>query len=75
MPSLEGKKMFIYIAPKKTGSVKKSQQAIDREKKALSTKEDQVSDTDETSEMPVSGGLLANAKISSEALKKLKSKE
>ena len=75
MPSLEGKKMFIYIAPKKTGAVKKSQQAIDREKKALSAKEDQVSNTEEESEIPVNGGLLANAKISSEALKKLKSKE
>src|SRR5574344_766537 len=32
MPALEGKRMFIYLAPKKAGVVKKSQQAIDREK-------------------------------------------
>ena len=33
MPTLEGKKMFLYIAPKKTGVVKKSQQKMDREKR------------------------------------------
>ena len=33
MPALEGKKMFLYIAPKKTGVVKKSQQKMDREKR------------------------------------------
>ena len=32
MPKLEGKKMFLYIAPKKIGVVKKSQQRLDREK-------------------------------------------
>lgn len=31
MPSLEGKKMFIYLSPKKAGTAKKSQQARDRE--------------------------------------------
>ena len=30
MPALEGKKMFLYIAPKKTGAIKKSQQKLDR---------------------------------------------
>ena len=39
MPSLEGKKMFIYLAPKKAGIVKKSQQARDREAEALEIKE------------------------------------
>lgn len=34
MPSLEGKKMFLFISPKKAGTAKKSQQATDREKKA-----------------------------------------
>ena len=38
MPSLEGKKMFIYLAPKKTGIVKKSQQAVDREKRETEAK-------------------------------------
>ena len=37
MPSLEGKKMFLYLAPKKAGTAKKSQQAIDREKKSVNT--------------------------------------
>ena len=39
MPSLEGKKMFIYLAPKKAGVVKKSQQAMDRERRANDEKE------------------------------------
>ena len=39
MPSLEGKKMFLYLAPKKAGVAKKSQQALDREKKATEQKE------------------------------------
>ena len=74
MPSLEGKKMFLYLAPKKAGSQKKSQQARDREaakaedigKKAVETA------TEVDVETPANGGLLANAKISAEALKKLK---
>ena len=33
MPKLEGKKMFLYLAPKKAGVVKKSQQKLDREKR------------------------------------------
>ena len=32
MPKLEGKKMFLYMAPKKVGVIKKSQQRLDREK-------------------------------------------
>ena len=32
MPKLEGKKMFLYMAPKKVAVVKKSQQRLDREK-------------------------------------------
>ncbi len=76
MPSLEGKKMFIYIAPKKAGVVKKSQQALDKEKResenaAANTTEAQA----EVSETPANGGLLANAKISADALKKLKGEE
>ena len=37
MPKLEGKKMFLYIAPKKIGVVKKSQQKLDREKRESGT--------------------------------------
>ncbi len=80
MPSLEGKKMFLYLAPKKTGgSTKKSQQARDREKlkagegeakeagKQLAKPEMEEIDVD----TPANGGLFANAKISADALKKL----
>ena len=74
MPSLEGKKMFLYLAPKKAGVAKKSQQKRDNERreaeaseKAPAAKTAQDVDT----EMPANGGLLANAKISAEALEKL----
>jgi translation initiation factor IF-3 len=75
MPSLEGKKMFLYIAPKKSGTVKKSQQAIDRERReadglAAAAKAEEVV-LDEDVETPANGGLLANAKISLEDLQKL----
>ena len=68
MPSLEGKKMFLYLAPKKAGAAKKSQQARDREAAEAGTKENvqQVAE-----EKPANGGLFANAKISADALKKL----
>ena len=33
MPRLEGKKMFLFIAPKKAGQAKKSQQKMDRERR------------------------------------------
>ena len=75
MPSLEGKKMFIYLAPKKAGVAKKSQQARDREAEAREAKDASMKQADpevmidETA--PANGGLLANAKISAEALKKL----
>ncbi len=76
MPSLEGKKMFLYLAPKKAGTQKKSQQARDREAAEMDVKDNakqvkpQVNDIDV--EAPANGGLLANAKISADALKKLK---
>ena len=74
MPSLEGKKMFLYLAPKKAGEKKKSQQARDREAAEAEAKEAQKqvqqSPSDDV-EAPANGGLLANAKISADALKKL----
>ena len=73
MPSLEGKKMFLYLAPKKAGEKKKSQQARDREAAAAEQK-DTTSPQPQAEvdvETPANGGLLANAKISAEALKKL----
>lgn len=70
MPSLEGKKMFLYLAPKKAGTAKKSQQARDREAgEADSKAAEQAEQPEQTA--PAGGGLLANAKISAEALKKL----
>lgn len=77
MPSLEGKKMFIYIAPKKTGVVKKSQQALDRERREGEAKDaaGKEAGTESTEATPANGGLLANAKISADALKKLKGED
>ena len=77
MPSLEGKKMFIYLAPKKAGVAKKSQQARDREANEAEQKENArqakiaEASADIDVEMPANGGLFANAKISADALKKL----
>ena len=39
MPSLEGKKMFLYMSPKKAGVAKKSQQKRDREQAEAEAKE------------------------------------
>lgn len=38
LPKLDGKKMFLYLAPKKAGVVKKSQQKLDREKREAEAK-------------------------------------
>ena len=72
MPSLEGKKMFLYLAPKKAGTKKISQQARDREAAEAEAKE-QARQQKESAEaaVPANGGLFANAKISADALKKL----
>jgi len=73
MPSLEGKKMFIYLAPKKAGVAKKSQQARDREASEAEMKENAKlqKSVEADTETPANGGLFANAKISADALKKL----
>ena len=72
MPSLEGKKMFLYLAPKKAGVAKKSQQARDREASMAEAKE---AEKQQAEQAPSNGGLLANAKISADALKKLTESE
>ena len=72
LPKLDGKKMFLYLAPKKAGVVKKSQQKLDREKRESEAKT--TKDTEENA-MPANGGLLANAKVSAEALKALHGEE
>ena len=65
LPKLEGKKMFLYIAPKKTGVVKKSQQKMDREKRENENK------NAETETNSTDNGLFANAKNGEDVLKKL----
>ena len=73
MPSLEGKKMFLYLAPKKAGVAKKSQQKRDNERREAESKE--AERIVEEAEAPANGGLFANAKISADALKKLTENE
>lgn len=68
LPKLDGKKMFLYLAPKKAGVAKKSQQKVDREKREAEAKEAAQAERDAQA---VQSGLLANAKISDEAMKKL----
>ena|SRR5574344_1027473 len=67
MPKLEGKKMFLYLAPKKAGVIKKSQQKMDREKREAEAKGVNKSE----SETAKDNGLFANAKGGEDALNKL----
>ena len=68
MPSLEGKKMFLYLSPKKAGVTKKSQQKRDRENEQQKAKADKTStgktaeDNSDSGNAPANG-LLANANI------------
>lgn len=64
MPALEGKKMFLYLAPKKTGAVKKSQQKLDREKREAEAKDPEEAEN-------TNNGLFTNAKNGEDVLKKL----
>ena len=68
LPKLDGKKMFLYLAPKKVAVGKKSQQKMDRENREAEAKEMEQA---EREAQAVNSGLLANAKISDEAMKKL----
>ena len=68
MPKLEGKKMFLYLAPKKAGVQKKSQQKRDREIQETEAKEAEKKAKEEQAEK---AGLFANAKGGADALKKL----
>ncbi len=67
LPKLEGKKMFLYLAPKKVGVVKQSQQKRDRLAAEAAAKEENAQKAAEQAEK---NGLLANAK-GGDALKKL----
>lgn len=67
LPKLEGKKMFLFLAPKKVGVVKQSQQKRDRLAAEEAAREvAQVKEAEEAGKT----GLLANAK-GGDALKKL----
>ena len=72
LPKLDGKKMFLYLAPKKAGVAKKSQQKLDRERREAEMRAPKQA---EENAIPANGGLLANAKVSAEALKALKGDE
>ena len=69
MPKLEGKKMFLYLAPKKVGVIKKSQQKVDREKREAEAKAVEQNQKNEQAE---NNGLFANAKNGEDVLSKLK---
>ena len=76
MPSLEGKKMFLYLSPKKAGVAKKSQQKMDREKREAEAKEAALQQKQaEQEETAANGGLFANVKGGEDILKKLKEKK
>jgi len=75
LPSLEGKKMFLYLSPKKAGVAKKSQQKMDREKREAEAKEAARQQQDEQQTKPsANGGLFANVKNGEDILKKLQEK-
>lgn len=71
MPALEGKKMFLYISPKKAGVAKKSQQKLDRERKEAEAKQNKINTSSVEDLKPAGGGLFDNAKNGADILKKL----
>lgn len=72
LPKLEGKKMFLYLAPKKAGITKKSQQRRDREEAESEGRDNAKAGQPEASEDNNGNGLFANAKNGADALNKLK---
>jgi translation initiation factor IF-3 len=74
MPKLEGKKMFLFMAPKKAGVAKKSQQKIDRERREAEAKEAKNVTEEISQEHNSNSALAANAK-GAEALANLKFEE
>ena len=73
LPKLDGKKMFLYLTPKKAGVVKKSQQKMDRERREAEA--NAAAKEQKQNEIAANGGLFANAKGGDSALKKLASEE
>lgn len=73
LPKLDGKKMFLYLTPKKAGVVKKSQQKMDRERREAEA--NAAAKEQKENEIAANGGLFANAKGGDSALKKLASED
>ena len=69
LPRLEGKKMFLFLAPKKAGVAKKSQQKRDNERREAEAKAAQEQEAEASA---TANGLLANAKGGEDLLSKLK---
>jgi translation initiation factor IF-3 len=72
LPRLEGKKMFLFLAPKKAGVAKKSQQKRDNERREAEAKAAQEQEAEVSA---AANGLLANAKGGEELLSKLKAED
>ncbi len=72
LPKLEGKKMFLFLAPKKAGVAKKSQQKRDNERREAEAKE---AARQEQEADAAANGLLANAKGAEELLKKMQGED
>ena len=70
LPRLEGKKMFLFLAPKKAGIAKKSQQKRDNERREAEAKEAAKQEAKATN-----NGLLANAIGGEELLKQLQEED
>ncbi len=66
LPRLEGKKMFLFLSPKKAGVAKKSQQKRDNERREAEAKAAAEQQAEVNS---VANGLLANAKGGEELLR------
>ena len=66
LPRLEGKKMFLFLSPKKAGVAKKSQQKRDNERREAEAKAAAEQQAEANS---VANGLLANAKGGEELLR------
>lgn len=72
LPKLEGKRMFLYLAPKKVSVQKKSQQKRDRENAEAQAKvAAEIEQEQHEKDVAENSGLFANAKNGAEALKKL----
>ena len=72
LPRLEGKKMFLFLAPKKAGVAKKSQQKRDNERREAEAKAAQEQEAEATA---AANGLLANAIGGEELLKQLQEED